>query len=178
VSGNPDLLRGARVYQLGLLVPDLREALAGYSRFLGLGPWVRYVYGPDTVRDFTYRGRPVGYSIEIALTGRSPQVELIEVRGRPSLYHEWIDTRGYGLHHVGVEVGSLAAAVEEMTAAGYQVLQSGHGYGLDGDGGFAYFDTLDELGVIVEAIEIPERRRPPDAVWPEEPGPTRAGSPS
>ena len=156
-----------RPYQIGILVPDLKAALRRYSDLLGLGPWVRYVYGPGTISDFTYRGRPAEFSIEIALTGQSPQIELIEVRGRPSLYHEWIDVHGYGLHHVGVEVRSARAAMEEMAGAGYEVLQSGHGYGLDGDGGFAYFDTVSELGIIVEAIEIPKRRRPPDGVWPE-----------
>lgn len=156
-----------RPYQIGILVPDLKAALRRYSDLLGLGPWVRYVYRPETVSDFTYRGRPAEFSIEIALTGQSPQIELIEVRGRPSLYHEWIDAHGYGLHHVGVGVGSARAAIEEMAGAGYEVLQSGHGYGLDGDGGFAYFDTARELGIIVEAIEIPKRRRPPDGVWPE-----------
>ena len=167
-------LRSAAPFQIGILVPEMRSGLEAYTRLLGLGPWSRWVYGPETVPNLTYRGTPAGYSIEIAFSGEAPQVELIEVRGRPSLYHEWIDARGYGLHHLGVRVDSVLRAVDEMTTAGYEVLQSGSGYGLDGDGGFAYFDTLDELGVIVEAIEPPRRRRKPDAVWPEEVTPIEA----
>ena len=106
------------------------------------------------------------YSIEIALTGDSPQIELIEVHGESSLYHEWIETRGYGLHHVGVRVESIHDLTVEMVSAGYDLLQSGHGYGLDGDGGFAYFDTIDDFGILLEGIEVPRRRRPPDGVWP------------
>ncbi len=162
-----DSLRSSTPFQIGILVPEMRAGLEAYSRLLGLSPWSRWVYGPDTVPNLTYRGAPAGYSIEIAFSGHAPQVELIEVRGRPSLYHEWIEAPGYGFHHVGVRVGSVLQTVEEMTAAGYGVLQSGSGYGVDGDGGFAYFDTLDELGVIVEAIQPPRRRREPDAVWPE-----------
>lgn len=154
-------------YQLGILVPELRVGLERYSRLLGLGPWVRYVYSAETVHGFTYRGEPAGFAIEIAFCGQAPQIELIEVRGRPSPYHEWIDVHGYGLHHIGVRVASVEAAVAEMESAGYTTLLHGHGFGLDGDGGFAYFDTLDELGVIVEAISPPERRRAPDGVWPE-----------
>lgn len=161
-----ELLPGGRVFQIGIVVPHLERALDLYTRALGVGPWVRYHYTPDNVVDFTYRGRPAAYSIEIALTGDSPQVELIEVHGQPSLYHEWIEDRGYGLHHVGVRVDSIRDLTAEMTTAGYAVLQSGHGYGLDGDGGFAYFDTLDDLGIIIEGIEVPRRRRPPDGVWP------------
>jgi hypothetical protein len=46
-----------------------------------------------------------------------------------------------------------------MTGAGYQVTQTARGYGLGGDGGFAYFDTDSDLGVVIEAIEIPATRR-------------------
>jgi len=78
----------------------------------------------------------------------------------------WIETRGYGLHHVGVRVESIHELIADMVSAGYEILQSGHRYGLDGDGGFAYFDTLDDFGAILEGIEVPRRRRPPDGVWP------------
>ena len=44
--------------------------------------------------------------------------------------------------------------------------QTGGGYGLDGDGGYAYFDTVASFGVILELIEVPKRRREPDFVWP------------
>ena len=53
-----------------------------------------------------------------------------------------------------------------MVAAGYDLLQSGYGYGLDGDGGYAYFDTERDFGIIVEALEVPRRRREPDFTWP------------
>jgi methylmalonyl-CoA/ethylmalonyl-CoA epimerase len=35
-------------------------------------------------------------------------------------------------------------------------------YGLDGDGGFAYLNTHERLGVILELIEVPARRREPE----------------
>jgi hypothetical protein len=48
-----------------------------------------------------------------------------------------------------------------MLDAGYQPIQRGEGYGVDGDGAFAYFDTTNALGVIIELIELPKQRRPP-----------------
>jgi hypothetical protein len=45
------------------------------------------------------------------------------------------------------------------------ISQWGRGYGLDGDGGFTYLDSLEQLGVVVELIEIPKRRRSPDRQW-------------
>lgn len=154
------------IVQIGIVVPDLRKGLELWSGALGLGPWIGFHFTPETVQDFEYRGRPAGYSIDIAMTGSGPQVELIEVRGEHSLYHEWTDKHGYGIQHLGIRVKEMAPVKEEMLAAGYKVLQSGHGFGAAGDGEFAYFDTLEEYGTIFELIQVPEQRREPDFVWP------------
>jgi len=165
-----ELLSGGRLFQIGIVVPDLRKALERYSGAFGLGPWIGFHFTPDNVRDFTYRGRPADYSIEIALTvDPSPQVELVQVHGGGSLYHEWIERHGYGVQHLGVRVDDARAVAAEMTAAGYEILQSGHGYGADGDGMFVYFDTLADFGIITECIQVPASRRAPDFVWPPEP---------
>jgi methylmalonyl-CoA/ethylmalonyl-CoA epimerase len=161
-------LPGGQLFQIGIVVPDLRKALDFYSRAFGLGPWIGFHFTPDNVRDFTYRGRPADYSIEIAMTGTGPQTELVQVHGSGSLYHEWIEQHGYGIQHLGTKVDDMAAVVDEMTEAGYPVLQSGHGYGLNGDGAFTYFDTLADFGFILEAIEVPAKRREPDFMWPPE----------
>jgi catechol 2,3-dioxygenase-like lactoylglutathione lyase family enzyme len=161
-------LGGAAIYQIGILVPDLEQALEAYSRAFSLGPWVRNRYGPGTGRDFMYRGLPAQYGMELALTGDSPQIELIQADGEGGIYNDWIREHGYGLHHVGFRTPSISQTIEQMVSSGYEVLQAGHGYGLDGDGGFAYFATIKDFGVILEGIESPKRRRPPDAVWPPE----------
>jgi catechol 2,3-dioxygenase-like lactoylglutathione lyase family enzyme len=160
---------GVHVGQVGIIVPDLDEAVAAYTRRLGLNDWMGYVYGPESVQNFTYRGKPTDYAIKIALAGEHPQIELVEPPAEtPNLYAEWVDTRGYGLQHLGFIVQCLSDAVEHMTGLGFEVIQQGSGYGLDGDGGFAYFDTVEHLGVLVEAIERPARRRLPDMTWPRD----------
>jgi hypothetical protein len=157
---------GGPIFQIGVLVPDMRKGLERYSTAFGLGPWIGFRFSPDTVRDFTYRGRPADYTIEIAMTGTAPQFELVQVHGQDSPYQEWIDAHGYGIQHLGMRVEDAAAVTAEMTAAGYDVLQSGHGYGLAGDGAFVYFDTLADYGFILEAIQVPAQRREPDFVFP------------
>ena len=108
--------------------------------------------------------------MRLALAGAGPQIELIEPLTGPSLYHEWLDEHGEGLHHIGMRVPDLQAGIRDMAERGWDVLQSGRGYGLDGDGGFAYLDTTAELGVILELIEVPARRREPEAVVDADPG--------
>ena len=164
-SSLPFLSR-SRIVQIGIVVPDMKKALQTWSPALGLGPWIGYHFTPETVQDFTYRGRPADYGIDIAMTSSGPQVELIEVHGERSLYHEWTDVHGYGIQHLGIRVEEMAPVKEEMLAAGYELIQSGHGYGAAGDGEFAYFDTLADFGTIFELIRVPDQRREPDFTWP------------
>jgi hypothetical protein len=154
------------IAQIGILVRDLDRSLDAYSSLWDLGPWRIYTYGPGLLSSQTYRGGPARYSMRIALAGGTPQVELIEPLEGPSIYHEWLERRGEGLHHVAVLVESLAEATATMEAAGYAVLQSGAGFGPDGDGGFAYFDTELDLALIVEAIEDARRQADPERTYP------------
>lgn len=154
-----------RIAQVGIVVRDLDRSVATYTELLGLGDWKGYTYGPRGLKDMTYRGGAGTFSMRIALSGGDPVVELIEPVDGPSIYEEWLAAHGEGLHHVGVEVPSLAEAVERARAAGYEVLQSARGYGLDGDGGFAYLDTIDDVRIIVELLEFPARRREPEWTW-------------
>src|SRR5439155_27269199 len=113
------------VGQVAIVVNDIERALELYSGAWGLGPWIGYVHGPGTVPKLTFRGGPGTYSMQIALAGESPQVELIEPLEGPSIYHEWLAAHPEGLHHVGVMVDSLDEAIASMAHAGYEVVQSG-----------------------------------------------------
>lgn len=161
-----ELLGTHQVDQVGIVVRDLEESLRRYSSFWRLGEWRCYTYSPRTVVGATYRGQPGTYAMMLALAGETPQVELIEPLAGPSIYHEWLETHGEGgVHHLGVFVDDLQSRIQSAEEAGLAVIQSGFGYGADGSGGFAYLDTLGELGTIVELIEVPAVRRPPDKVW-------------
>jgi methylmalonyl-CoA/ethylmalonyl-CoA epimerase len=92
--------------------------------------------------------------------------ELIEPVDGPNCYQEFLDARGEGLHHVARFVDDLDAAIGEMEGQGFSVLQSGRGIGVDGDGGFAYFDTDGALGYTLEAVELPTAMRDPERTYP------------
>jgi methylmalonyl-CoA/ethylmalonyl-CoA epimerase len=154
-----------RADQVGFLVEDLEAAAHRFSALYGVDEWRVWTYGPQVTSSLTYRGRVAIYAMRLALAGSGPQIELIEPLHGPTIYGEWIERYGYGLHHLGTVVDDLAGAMRAMQAAGFELIQSGVGYGLDGDGGYAYFDTLDRLGHIVELIEVPARRREPEEVW-------------
>ena len=155
------------VEQIAVLVEDLDEAMERYWSLLGVGPWTVYTYRRPLLRMARYRGQDADPAQRIALARLgSLRIELIEMLQGPSLFHDWVAEHGYGPHHVGVQVEDMDAALAEARAAGLRVLQEGAGYGLDGDGHYAYLDTEDALGMVLELSEMPKRRIAPDRIYP------------
>jgi catechol 2,3-dioxygenase-like lactoylglutathione lyase family enzyme len=158
---------GGRPYQVGIVVPDLEAAMRAYGPPVGAGDvWRVWTYDETVLRQRIYRGEDGSFAMRIALGGSEPQLELVEVLAGPSLYHEWWDRRRGGLHHLAFRVDDARAVIAEMERAGFELLQAGFGFGADGSGAFAYFDTTDALGYIAEAVEAPRERRPPERIWP------------
>jgi hypothetical protein len=66
------------------------------------------------------------------------------------LYSKHLESRGAGLHHIGVYVEDLAEASRSFAERGYQCILSGRIREL---GEFAYFETAD-LHCIVELLQL------------------------
>jgi catechol 2,3-dioxygenase-like lactoylglutathione lyase family enzyme len=160
----PAAFRDLTVSQVGILVPDLKAALHSYRATLKLDDWLVYTYSPATVPEMSYRGEPGQFEMRLAMSGRGPQIELIEPLAGPSVYHEWIERHGYGVQHLGFHVPELAVLAERLEAEGWLPVQTGRGYGVDGDGAFAYYDLADSLGLMLEVIELPATRRPSETI--------------
>ena len=164
------LPNGETIRQIAIVVRDIDQAMAGWSSF-GIAPWQVYDFGPHMVKDMAFRGRAQTEGVTLALCDVGPlSFELIEPGEGASVYQEHLANHGEGLHHVGYFVDDIRAAVADMEEWGYAVLQSGRGFGEDGDGAYAYFDTEGELGCVLEAIQASKRLPPPPRRFPVEPG--------
>jgi methylmalonyl-CoA/ethylmalonyl-CoA epimerase len=158
-----------KVDQVALVVRDLDAAVRAYWERLGIGPWTIMTFGPETVRELEYRGRPASIRMRAAFAMTdNVQLEIIESLEGPNIYEEFLEAHGEGMHHVGIRVPDLRAAVAEMEARGYTVIQAGYGTGTSGEGGFAYFETAGLFGTLVEFIEVPRQRTATAAVYPPE----------
>jgi hypothetical protein len=145
-------------------VPDPHAATAAHLA-QGIGPWDVYTYGPHRMPRMTFRGREQSYVMKLALAHVGETMyELIESVEGPNIYEEFLASHGEGLHHLGYGVPDIEAEIQRMAGEGIALLQSGHGFGLDGDGAYAYFDTESTLGCIIEAIEFPRQMPPPERV--------------
>lgn len=151
------ILAGRRIGQIGVIVPDLEAALASYSAFCPPDRWRRVEPSPGPVPGAAYRGEQGRFSVRLAFGGADPEIELIQSLHGPSVYSEWLETRGYGVHHVAVFVDSLEESTRAMEDAGFPAVQSLLGYGPRKDGGYVFYDTVAELGHYLEAIRLSTR---------------------
>ena len=157
------------IAQVALVVEDLDKTVENYWRLYGIGPWYFYTYGKPLLKRMSYHGQPSEYKMRIALSYLGPmRIELIELGEGDTVYADFVRTHGYGVHHLGILVEDMEAALAEAAAAGVAMLQDGAGFGRDGDGHYAYLDTEDEIGVMLELIERPKGRVPPDKIYPHE----------
>jgi catechol 2,3-dioxygenase-like lactoylglutathione lyase family enzyme len=155
------------VAQVALIVEDLDRAVENYTRLFGIGPWHFYTYGKPLLKQMSYRGEPAEYSMRLALSYLGPlRIELIELGQGETVYADHVREHGYGVHHFGILVDDMQAALAEAEAAGLAVTQDGAGFGLDGDGHYAYLDTEETIGVALELIERPQGRIPPEKIYP------------
>jgi methylmalonyl-CoA/ethylmalonyl-CoA epimerase len=155
------------IAQIALIVPDLDRAVEAYWHRFGIGPWHIYTYQRPMVQDMSYRGEPADYAMRLALSWIGPlRIELIQPLGGDSVYHDFVREHGYGVHHLGVLVEDMAAALARAEEAGLTMIQDGSGFGLDDDGHYAYLDTQELIGVDLELIERPKRRLTPEAIYP------------
>lgn len=140
------------ISQIAIVVHDLDDALEKYTRVLGWGPWNVYEHTLPSLHDTYLHGRAVEYSMLGAEAHVGPiDVELIQPLGGPSIYKEWLEEHGEGMHHIAV----MRHTPEESE----ETMQHFHGLGADvlmeGRIGesihFFYLDTGPLLKVIFES---------------------------
>jgi catechol 2,3-dioxygenase-like lactoylglutathione lyase family enzyme len=162
-AGTVPILSGdeAQIAQICVVVPDVERSLAARARIGGAEGSAVWRYEPDDFALSAFRGRASPFAELVALVPGTPVLEFVQPLLGPSVFHEHIDEHGYGLHHVGVTVADLGAVTQAMEDAGFPVVQRLGGWGVDGDGEAAFFDTRSTLGCWLEAVTPATQRRPP-----------------
>jgi len=157
----------AKINQVAMVVRDLEAAVRSYWEQFGIGPWRIIEFNAETVREMTYRGKTQPYAMRIALAMQGDlQLELIESLQGPNIYEDFLRDHGEGMHHFGIVVPDVRAAMQDMEARGYTMIQSGLGTGVQGDGGYAYFETERQIATTIELIELPKERVAPARIYP------------
>jgi catechol 2,3-dioxygenase-like lactoylglutathione lyase family enzyme len=134
--------------QIAWVTTDLDATERALTTLLGARKWVRVPnvhFGPDAC---TYRGRPADFDAHISFSyAGDTQLELIAPVTGESVYTEFLDRAGPGLHHICVEVDDVDAAVGEA-----EVVQRGV---MPGGMEFAYVTAASAGVPYIEIARIP-----------------------
>lgn len=153
--------------QIGYVVEDVEKIIKNYYEKFGIDGWKIYTYGPNILSFMHYRGKPTQYKSRIALGYfGDTRIELIQPLEGHTIYTDYIAAHGYGVQHLGIYVQNIQEAITEAEEAGISVVMDGGGFGLDGDGYYAYLDTEEKYGITYELIQRPAKRREPEAIFP------------
>jgi len=140
-----------RLAQIGVYTRDMDAAIEQYENVFGIGPWLvlegETDYCLDRGCEVTVKGR-----IGMGYTGKI-QIELIQILEGNNLYLDTLGGREEGLHHLGFAVDNLEERLRACREAGVGVLQRGTLKQLGMTIDYAYLDTLDSVGVILEFIQ-------------------------
>ena len=126
------------IHHLGVAVNDLDEAIATYESFFGA--------------QLEQREELVEQGVEAAalLVGQS-RFELVTPTGDDTPVGRFLARRGPGMHHVALEAEDLRATLDELEAAGAQLIDRVPRRGLFGlEVAFVHPDSIH--GVLTEVV--------------------------
>jgi methylmalonyl-CoA/ethylmalonyl-CoA epimerase len=135
--------------QIGIAVHDVEET----AQFLDKSFGIKVLIIPMPQAHAVLRGREVSFTTKIGLARvGNMDIEFMEMIEGEHLVKEFIDKHGPGIHHLGVYVDDLDAAVEKWTATGGKLIQrTKHPSGI----GTAFLDTEGALGnIYLELIKF------------------------
>lgn len=138
--------------QIAWVTADLDATEQALTTLLGARRWVRMPGVHFSPEACSYRGRPADFVADISLSyAGDTQLELIApVRGE-SIYTEFLDRHGAGLHHICIEAAdaqAFEAKLRDAEAGGTPVVCQGE---MPGGMRFAY---LSAAGAGVPYLEI------------------------
>jgi len=155
------------VKQVCVVVEDLDATIRAYWETAGIGPWAVWI---PPLTNMRIRDVEIHYSMKLAMAWTDGFMwEVVQPLEGPSIYREFLDTRGEGMHHMLVETANhdYDAMIAEARRKGCPPLMQGNWAGTD----FAYLDTVGPLRMILEIFRRPAgfQRPAPDYVYPTAP---------
>jgi methylmalonyl-CoA/ethylmalonyl-CoA epimerase len=139
------------VTQIGVVVKDIRKAMETYHRTLGWGPWNVYELKGPLHHHTEVRGESVEYSMIIAETNAgSVDFELIEPLDGPSIYKEFLEKHGEGVHHIACmgNGDNYEKSLQMYLNMGMTVQMSGS---IGEDIRYYYLDSEPLLKIVIES---------------------------
>lgn len=141
-------LRLPPIHQLGYVVKDIEPVAKHYESTFGIGP-----FSPPMDVDMTgviFRGKPISTKIRVSFAQSGTlQVELIQPVEGDSVYTEFLEKNGDGIHHLAFEIEDMPAWKAQFAEQGLEpIFHQDMGF-ME----FAYFDTSYFGGLMLELTD-------------------------
>ena len=129
----------SKVDQIGIVVKDVEKYVKFYEKVFGVEPF-------PTVESAINSAKLKFVFFELD----EVEIELIQVVEGESIHSRFLEERGEGIHHLGFFVKDLEKELARLEKEGIKVLVRGE---VLGTVKFAYLDTEETLGVVLELIQ-------------------------
>lgn len=153
------VLQPEALCQVGFVVHDVEATARKYAEAFGFPvPEIIQTPGFDKAQT-TVDSAPSEATAKLAFfqTGQLV-VELIEPDRTPSVWRDYLDQHGEGVHHIAFRVADTKVTEAALAAEGMPTLQQG--LFVDGSGMYTYVDSAAQLGVMVELLETFPKTEP------------------
>ncbi len=144
------VLESHNIMQVALVVRDIEKTSQAFAQVFGVDVPAWRATAPLEQAHTNYRGEPTEATAKLAFfdIGNGVQLELIEPDGKPSIWQEYLDQHGEGVHHIAFHVKDMDRQVTLFEANGMPAVQRGDFTG----GCYSYIDSTPQLKVLLELL--------------------------
>ncbi|WP_320188394.1 VOC family protein (plasmid) [Agrobacterium rosae] len=147
------LLDEDTIIQICFVTQDAVKSASWFADLTGKPmPKMTFSADPDKARA-EYRGKPTEVSCKIMMFNfGNIDLEFLEPGPEQSAWRDLLEERGPGCHHIAIKTRNLAERHAYLTGKGHECLQRGEFQ--SGTGRYAYYNTSNQLGALVELLEF------------------------
>lgn len=142
------------VVQIGVVVKDLDKSIQALGDIFGIGPFRTIDWPPAGRTDIEkfYYGQPGDFTARMAFTELGPvELELIQPVSGRSIWADFLDQHGEGIHHIRFNLEDLEPVLEYL--AGHNIGVAQMGSGLRPGTIWANLDTESTVGFTIEIMK-------------------------
>ncbi len=152
-------IKDTQIVQLGFVVRDLESTKKKVAEFLDVPVPESVSSGEYSVTHAEYLGQPAPEAIcHMAFFYLGTlQIEFIEPNDKPSVWRDWLDEHGEGMHHIAFKSNGVENNIRDLAAMGIPLVQRGEYR--KGNGRYAYFDARKYLKCFIEVLESDEEKK-------------------
>jgi len=139
------------VTQIGLIVKDVDVTKKKFAEFLGVDEPNAFWTDDIEKTQSEFIGKPCLAKAKLAFfkVGETLDIELIQPDEHPSVWRNFLEEKGEGVHHIAFQIKGMKEKVSALGKVGMTLIQKGEFTG----GRYAYIDSMGDLKVLLELCE-------------------------